>query len=101
MYTRWQYMMVQIPSILRYSSMQNWISGRFEKFVWWASGAPVITENQNKKWDFGIVSIFPGWRGSTDNSTLIAQMPRNEVLVRLKNRALDATKKWGEYTVCE
>ncbi len=101
LYSQWNFTMIQIRSILHYEGMRQWISARFDKFVWWASGAPVIIENPNKKWDYGIISIFPGWISKWDASKPVAQMPRTEVLNDIKWLASEAAKKWWYYSVCK
>ncbi len=99
-YNEGKFLMVQIPSILRYRNMWQWIEWKFDAFVWWSSWAPVVTENPNKKWQYGIVSLFPGWVGDNDGTMNIAQMPRNEVLQEVRKWALAADKKWWDYAVC-
>lgn len=100
LYSQWSFTMVQIPSILHYEGMRQWISSKFDKFVWWASGAPVIIENPTKKWEYWIISIFPGWTTDNDMSNPIAQMPRPEVISEIKSIALKAAKKWWYYSIC-
>lgn len=100
-YNKWNFLMVQIPSVLRYRNMWQWIEWRFDMLVWWASGAPVIIENSEKKWDYGIISIFPWWVSDEKGVINIAKMPRNEVLQAVKNSALQEDKKWWYYSVCK
>jgi hypothetical protein len=99
-YSDGKFMMIQIPSVLRYQGMRQWILWRFERFVWWASWWPVIAENPNKKWEYSIVSIFPWWVSNDVGSMNIAQMPRNEILNEVKWLALEASRKWWDYAVC-
>ncbi len=100
-YSKWNFLMAQIPSVLRYRNMWQWIEWRFDMLVWWASGAPVIIENPEKKWDYGIISIFPWWVSNEKGTINIAKMPRNEVLQSVKNSALQEDKKWWYYSVCK